>query len=387
MAEITELQSWLMSTINVSSDTQRRRLAKSLVTSWTCLVVFAFAVVLTSPIRSSAQAEFRYQFKPVLPSNGDSCNSCHSVPTIGGSSKVTVPRAQKFEPGISAGNSNVLHSRPQAETAPSGSFEGQRLTIPLMGDAYIEVLDQSDVEAALARQRKASAGKISGRTVRAPTLESLNSATAIGKFGWKAQHSSLYSACADSMLQELGIPNWIYPVNATPRDQDNMALHRIVQYIRSLPPPGRDRDLAHTEDAVTGEETFSRIGCALCHAPTMKTLPAGTSVNGGTYRVPKPLGSKEFHPYSDFLLHDIGTGDGIIEAATPEFAEPTTANLFRTPPLWGLRFRTWLMHDGKSVTLHQAIMRHSGEASDVVANYERLTPQERHELDQFLNSL
>jgi CxxC motif-containing protein (DUF1111 family) len=119
----------------------------------------------------------------------------------------------------------------------------------------------------------------------------------------------------------------------------------------------------------------------------MKTLPAGTPINGGTYRVPKQLGNREFYPYSDFLLHDVGTGDGVLEAGTQEFVDPSTANRFRTPPLWGLRFRHWLMHDGKAVTPHQAIMRHAGEASDVVASYEKLTPKERYQLEQFLNSL
>jgi CxxC motif-containing protein (DUF1111 family) len=164
-------------------------------------------------------------------------------------------------------------------------------------------------------------------------------------------------------------------------------LDRIVAFIRSLPPPTRDSSLGSTEDAMSGEKVFAQIGCALCQLPAMRTLPAGTAIDGGTYRVPQQFGDKEFFAYSDFLLHDVGTGDGILEAARPEFADSSTANRFRTPPLWGLRYRSWLMHDGKAVTLHQAIMRHSGEASDVVANYEKLTPKARHELDQFLNSL
>jgi CxxC motif-containing protein (DUF1111 family) len=99
------------------------------------------------------------------------------------------------------------------------------------------------------------------------------------------------------------------------------------------------------------------------------------------------LGNKVIEPFSDFLLHDVGTGDGIPQAAKPEFLSQSTANRFRTPPLWGLRFRSWMMHDGKSVTYHQAIMRHGGEASRVRERYEELSPQDKQKLRTFLNSL
>jgi CxxC motif-containing protein (DUF1111 family) len=93
------------------------------------------------------------------------------------------------------------------------------------------------------------------------------------------------------------------------------------------------------------------------------------------------------HPYSDFLLHDVGTGDGIPQAAKPEYLDQSTADKFRTPPLWGLRFRSWMMHDGNSVTYHQAIMRHRGEATKVRERYEALSPVEKQQLRAFLNSL
>jgi hypothetical protein len=342
---------------------------------------------LTVVARMSAQAEFQKQFSPVFASNGNSCSSCHSAPREGGGGNVIVTRIQIANPSVAAANSVVLHQEPVAEAAPKESLQGERLTISLTGDATVEALDESSIKSSLERQRAASSGKISGHVVRAPALESRNSATAIGKFGWKAQHSSLRSACADSMLNELGVPNELYLGGGTRRPEDEAALERIVAFVRTLPLPERDPELASTEDAREGERIFSRIGCALCHVPTMKTLPAGTLINGGTYRVPEKIGGREVHPYSDFLLHDVGTGDGILQATRPEFVDPTTANLFRTPPLWGLRYRSWLTHDGKSVTLHQAIMRHAGEASDVVAKYESLTPKERHQLDQFLNSL
>ena len=120
---------------------------------------------------------------------------------------------------------------------------------------------------------------------------------------------------------------------------------------------------------------------------TLKTAPPGTPINGGADRVSERLGNKEIHPYSDFLLHDVGTGDGIVQNIRPQDYDESTANKFRTAPLWGVRYRSWLMHDGKSITYHQAIMRHGGEASRVVQNYVDLTPIEKDDLRAFLNSL
>jgi CxxC motif-containing protein (DUF1111 family) len=91
------------------------------------------------------------------------------------------------------------------------------------------------------------------------------------------------------------------------------------------------------------------------------------------YTVPKFIGNTVIHPYSDFLLHDVGTGDGIPQAAKPEYLDQSTANKFRTPPLWGLRYRSGLMHDGGSPGTEAAIQRHAGEATTVRQHYDHLT--------------
>ena len=103
------------------------------------------------------------------------------------------------------------------------------------------------------------------------------------------------------------------------------------------------------------------------------------------YVVPAALGSKIIHPYSDFLAHDIGSSDGIQVHPTAEFAH--TASLMRTAPLWGLRTRNRLMHDGLSFTLDDAIARHRGQADAVRENYEALSPSDKMMLMAFLNSL
>ena len=97
------------------------------------------------------------------------------------------------------------------------------------------------------------------------------------------------------------------------------------------------------------------------------------------------LGDRIFHPYSDFLMHDIDTGDGIPIQPTPEYA--ATASRIRTAPLWGLRTRNRLMHDGLSFTREEAIRRHGGQAAGVERRWEALTVAQKRSLNAFLNSL
>jgi CxxC motif-containing protein (DUF1111 family) len=127
---------------------------------------------------------------------------------------------------------------------------------------------------------------------------------------------------------------------------------------------------------------FSAIGCNICHLTSITTAPTGTVINGGAFTVPAALGSKVIHPYSDFLLHNVGTGDGIVQNGPPD-----TANKMRTAPLWGSRTRDRLMHDGESLTRNDAILRHAGEATAVINNYRSLSTNQKNQLITFLNSL
>jgi CxxC motif-containing protein (DUF1111 family) len=88
------------------------------------------------------------------------------------------------------------------------------------------------------------------------------------------------------------------------------------------------------------------------------------------------------YPYSDFLLHDIGTGDGIVQAGPQD-----TRLKLRTSPLWGLRMGPRFMHDLRSLSLEDAIKRHEGEADEVAERFFRLSPTERQQILTFLNSL
>ena len=101
------------------------------------------------------------------------------------------------------------------------------------------------------------------------------------------------------------------------------------------------------------------------------------------FTIPQSLGNKIIHPFSDFLLHYVGTGDGIVQVGPQD-----TANKLRTAPLWGLRVKARFMHDLKSESLAHAIRRHRGEAERESDRFEEdLTPTQQQQLITFLNSL
>jgi CxxC motif-containing protein (DUF1111 family) len=124
------------------------------------------------------------------------------------------------------------------------------------------------------------------------------------------------------------------------------------------------------EEVRAGERVFSAIGCATCHVPVLTTAP---SPNPLFDRRPVPL-------FSDLLLHDIGTGDGIAQAS----AHPAE---IRTPALWGLRVRRPLLHDGSAATIAEAIERHRNEAALARRGYGALGEGDRRRLLAFLGSL
>ncbi len=135
---------------------------------------------------------------------------------------------------------------------------------------------------------------------------------------------------------------------------------------------------------------------------SLTTAAPGTRTNGDTYTIPEALGNKVFHPFSDFLLHDIGTGDGIAIAMEEHYGrhvyEQKWANMraeavhearnkVRTAPLWGVRMRPRLMHDAASLTFLDAILRHRNEAERVTQAFQRLSAAEREAILEFLRSL
>ena len=165
-------------------------------------------------------------------------------------------------------------------------------------------------------------------------------------------------------------------------EDDGGDVEAFANFIRSTKVPSRG---PITASVTAGEQVFKRLGCGTCHISSIVTAETGTSINGGAATVSSALGSKTIHPYSDFLLHNVGTGDGIPIQPTADFAD--TANRIRTAPLWGLRTRNRLMHDGLSFTRAEAILRHAGQANSVTVAYRGLSDSDKALLDAFLGSL
>lgn len=372
-----------------------RKLARSLLSG----VLFVAPCLIGNAwqVDRSPEAVFSEVHSSQLPANGRSCSECHSAPVLGGSSRVTVNRAGRrvsghYEAINGAGILHKLNSRGEDQSAP---LRSSRVSLILLGDGYVEAVPDAELEVISRSQVRATGGKIHGEVVYVSPVEVADKTKSIGRFGWKSQHATVLDAVADALRNELGVPNRIFGENLARMDlstgrsrslEHSDELDKLVEFVRDSEPIAPDPETSATEWAQAGSRIFDRIGCSICHVRTLATAPAGAKL-GSNLVVSKRLGSKEIHPFSDYLLHDVGTGDGIVQNILPEDYKESTAKKFRTAPLWGVRFRAWMMHDGKSVTYHQAIMRHGGEATDVIKKYRKLTPIEKEQLRQFLDSL
>ena len=371
--------------------------------------------------------------------NAQSCRECHQDPVSGGGSQVSELRVghvdrdghfQNAQIPIAHG-AEVITGRSLVndraicpnETSPTVEIQERvpdtetvraiRMSVSLFGDGFVEaVADQTLLD--LAKQQcKTTHGRICGQVVQVPIVEAPGQ-MGVGRFGWKDQHASLLSFTADSYLNEIGVTNPLQPdevtrvCNTAPEPNDARGadglfdIDRLTRFVRALKAPSRDQQLALTPLAKKGSELFDKVGCGACHVRSLKTAALGTRINGGTFIVPPALGSITFHPYGDFLLHDVGSGDGILQINPEHYGHAvfqqmaaylskehleTTQNKMRTAPLWGVRLRPRLMHDGASLTLRDAILRHRGEAVDESKKFDRLNKQDQEALIEFLRSL
>jgi CxxC motif-containing protein (DUF1111 family) len=153
-------------------------------------------------------------------------------------------------------------------------------------------------------------------------------------------------------------------------------------FMRATKAPPVDAALAGTEDARRGSAIFDSVGCAVCHTRTITTAPPGTVINGSQLKVANALGNKIIHPFSDFALHDVGTGDGIVQNGGA-----TTRNKIKTTALWGLRARGSFMHDNRSQSIEAAIGRHANQGAAARDRFNRLSSREKSQLLTFLASL
>jgi CxxC motif-containing protein (DUF1111 family) len=204
----------------------------------------------------------------------------------------------------------------------------------------------------------------------------------IGRFGKKAAVYDLMQQTANAYNQDMGICSYYEPYDSyTHQDIDpevsNQKVLDLVFYLRTLKAPvPRNQD---DPDVISGKQLFVTIGCAKCHTPELKT---------GNYAI-SALANKTFHPYTDLLLHDMGSGlnDGYTEGSA------LTAE-WRTPPLWGLGLsknsqggQYYLLHDGRATSIEQAITLHGGEGQGSNTRFQQLPATDRSLLIKFLESL
>jgi CxxC motif-containing protein (DUF1111 family) len=267
-----------------------------------------------------------------------------------------------------------------------------RTTLNVLGDGFVEAIADETFTAIRSTQPPGMRGQI----ISVPVAEAIAGTERIGRFGWKNQNASLLSFSGDAYLNEQGVTNRLFltentsdgnsvaafdPVPDTPpfgEDPDG-DIELFTAFMRATKAPSRG---PVTAAAAAGERVFNNIGCNVCHVGAIVTAASGTMINGNMFTVPPALGNKRIHPFGDFMLHDVGTGDGIVQNGGPG-----TRNRLRTPPLWGVRTRARLMHDGKSLTFENAILRHQGEAAPVTSAFGGLDPVRRQQLLAFLKSL
>jgi len=329
--------------------------------------------------------------------NADSCAACHANSVTGAISQITELRAGHFNGSIfidqvggSLINDRALDPSIQERVLGTSEVRAFRTSLSVLGDGFVEAID-SNTLFAIANGQPAG---LRGTFIQVPVLEA-NGALRGGRFGWKNQHASLVSFAADAYLNEMGITSPLQPVENTSNGASVAAFDEVPDpedsgedvelfavFMRATKAPPRDAALAATADAIAGSQLFDAIGCGTCHVRNINTAPPGTVINGGALTVHPALGNKRIHPFSDFLLHDVGTGDGIVQNGGQG-----TRNQLRTPALWGMRSKGRLMHDGASLTRNDAILRHAGQATGVINNYRALSTTSKNRLITFLNSL
>ncbi len=216
----------------------------------------------------------------------------------------------------------------------------------------------------------------------------------IGVSGNKAQHADLTVELGFS--SDLGVTNDRYPYEVCHGQSQMMGMamngiqistedmENVDLYLHCLGVPYR-RDV-HDQTVKKGEELFYQAKCHLCHTPTLHTRPQGAVLLNGT-KLPW-LGGQVIHPYSDYLLHDMGPGlDDQYVSGLAQGCE------WRTTPLWGIGLQekvnghTYFLHDGRARNLTEAIMWHDGEGQVSRELFARMRKEERAAVIRFLNSL
>ncbi|QRE04327.1 di-heme oxidoredictase family protein [Flavobacterium psychrophilum] len=204
----------------------------------------------------------------------------------------------------------------------------------------------------------------------------------IGRFGKKAATFNLLHQTVTAYNQDIGITSTYNPIDVyTNQEIDPEIATNIVNdvdfYLKTLKAPPRRN--SGDSQVIQGENLFNKINCVGCHKADLST----------GYSPISALSFKTFSPYTDLLLHDMGSelNDGYTEGSAKTYE-------WRTPPLWGLGLsenaqggNVFLMHDGRARSIEQAISMHGGEATNSKTAFNNLSQGEKNALIKFLKSL
>jgi CxxC motif-containing protein (DUF1111 family) len=332
--------------------------------------------------------------------NDESCAACHSLPNVGGAGAKVVTRfgnsGPPFDPLEDLGGSLLQREAISPEclefVPPEANVDIFRITPSAFGDGLVEAIKPEDI---VRRQTFPPPG-VSGRAHRVHAAEDPPEAKRkVGRFGWKAQVATLLTFSGDASVNELGFTNRLFPVENAPNGNQ-----KLLKLCDGVPDPedGPDAEGFHQIDrqadfqkflaqppqtprsGMPGEVLYTSIGCGSCHVAT----PYQTAATAEP-----PLNGKSIKPYSDFLLHNMGSlADGIVQGDAKE-------DEFRTPSLWGLRARAKiaLLHDGRVTAgtmeenVANAIALHDGEGLAAANNFAALVPADKDKVVRFLLSL
>lgn len=324
-----------------------------------------------------------------------SCGSCHA----GDGKGHPFTMLTRFGQTDASGNQFLNRGGPQLqhraipgfkpEQIPAGATFSKFMPPANTGLGFLEVIPDAAI-LALADENDLNGDGISGRMnwINLPAYVDIRPGSVqqagkyIGRFGKKAAVYSLLQQTAGAYNQDMGItsvfePKDTYSSLETDPEVSVQTVNNVVFYLQTLKAPlQRNKSNAEVQ---AGSLLFVNTGCAKCHTPSFIT----------GYSPVASLSNKTVFPYTDLLLHDMGTGldDGYTEGSA------LTAE-WRTPALWGLGLsknsqggKYFLMHDGRAGSIEEAILLHAGEAAQTTHNYQRLTAHEKRKLLQFLESL
>jgi CxxC motif-containing protein (DUF1111 family) len=300
-----------------------------------------------------------------------------------------------------------------ASNPTAGGTISFRIPTPTFGLGLVENVTDNALRSNL--DATPTLGGVTGPTASSlgitGSLQTSGNDGTVTRFGWKAQNKSLLIFSGEAYNVEMGVTNenfqneravdstacvfnggpedvtnTIGPISGTTTGTASDMSSDITDFSAAMrlsapPAPATAPFVAGgttitATEVATGQSEFITVGCGNCHSPTLTTETSG---------VDPAMNNVTFHPFSDFAIHNMGTG--LADVATQGAAGPQQ---FRSAPLWGVGQRVFLLHDGRTTSLVAAIQAHSSsgsEANTVITRFNALSVTNQQAIVDFLRSL